>query len=346
MALSVHAESPADCTARPSPLRERARCTARSLEILGGAARWTFLAIGVLAAVRSVAEYAANPYTGPAGWAGALADATTSLLAYALLGWALGVLAGLGSVAIESAFDLVERCKDQGERVIEANAALAKAVESGESQHSSARSIERSPASPAFTEIERAIGLGQWSTVESLIAQLEASTPGDAGLMVLKEQCASARARVQHDQLAQLNAARDVNDPDTVLSIYQNLGSVLDDAARRVLERDLARWFLSVIRRRLAGGKIQADVVRLAERVAEIFAATVEGASVRASLPTLRRSVGLCPRCAAPYAGIGDACPACLAGRSQGSGRPESNGDEEHPAAAHEDDTSEPDLSF
>ena len=39
-----------------------------------------------------------------------------------------------------------------------------------------------------------------------------------------------------------------------------------------------------------------------AARFAETFATTVEGASVRASLPTLRRSVGLCPTvCSAVY---------------------------------------------
>ena len=37
-----------------------------------------------------------------------------------------------------------------------------------------------------------------------------------------------------------------------------------------------------------------------------------QGASVRAALPTLRRSVGLCPRCAQPYTGVAEACPRCL----------------------------------
>jgi predicted amidophosphoribosyltransferase len=41
---------------------------------------------------------------------------------------------------------------------------------------------------------------------------------------------------------------------------------------------------------------------------------TPEGASLRASLPTLRRAAGLCARCARPYKGIADACPACLTG--------------------------------
>jgi hypothetical protein len=54
-------------------------------------------------------------------------------------------------------------------------------------------------------------------------------------------------------------------------------------------------------------------VAELATRVAERFPRTVVGASLRASLPTLRRSAGLCPRCSAPYKGIADACPKCLA---------------------------------
>src|SRR5262249_8982800 len=78
------------------------------------------------------------------------------------------------------------------------------------------------------------------------------------------------------------------------------------------IEHDVAAWFLSAIHRRLRTGKIQADVVSLAGRFADAFATTVEGASVHAALPTLRRSVGLCPRCAQPYIGIADACPKCL----------------------------------
>jgi hypothetical protein len=74
---------------------------------------------------------------------------------------------------------------------------------------------------------------------------------------------------------------------------------------------------LKLIHIRLRSGKIQPDVALLAGRVADVFSHTVEGASLRASLPTLRRSVGLCPRCAQPYTGIADACPSCLAPRAQ-----------------------------
>ena len=56
------------------------------------------------------------------------------------------------------------------------------------------------------------------------------------------------------------------------------------------LARDLAKWFLELINRRLRTGRIQPEVVLLATQVAETFGATVEGASMRAALPTLSHS--------------------------------------------------------
>ena len=118
------------------------------------------------------------------------------------------------------------------------------------------------------------------------------------------------------EQMAQLDAARKVNDPARVIELYQGIVPSLDAERREELARDLAKWFLELIHRRLRTGKIQAEVVLLATQVAETFGATVEGASMRAALPTLRRSVGLCPRCAQPYTGTADACPQCSAGVS------------------------------
>ena len=121
--------------------------------------------------------------------------------------------------------------------------------------------------------------------------------------------------------MAQLEAARKVNDPARVIELYHGIVPSLDADRREELARDLAKWFLELIHRRLRTGKIQTEVVLLATQVAETFGATVEGASMRAALPTLRRSVGLCPRCAQPYTGTADGMPTVLGGRA-GSRRP------------------------
>ena len=114
------------------------------------------------------------------------------------------------------------------------------------------------------------------------------------------------------DRLAELKAARDVNDPVRALVLYEEIAPLLEDEHRGSLRSEVAQWFLTAIYRRLRSGKIQVEVVELATRFATSFAATTEGASVQAALPTLRRSAGLCPRCAQPYTGVAKACPDCL----------------------------------
>ena len=165
-----------------------------------------------------------------------------------------------------------------------------------------------------MAEIVRAAKAADWAEAETRLNDFELRFPDDPELSSLREELATTRNEFIKSGVAQLDAARAVNDADRVLEIYQGLARSLDDERRGALDRDLAKWFLSLIHRRLRTGKVQADVVQLAARFAETFATTVEGASVRASLPTLRRSVGLCPRCAEPYLGVADACPNCLKG--------------------------------
>jgi hypothetical protein len=116
----------------------------------------------------------------------------------------------------------------------------------------------------------------------------------------------------REEYIAQLDAARKVNDPDRVLELHRLLVPLLEADARAALESDLSRWCLRLVHNRLRTGRIQADLAQMAGRIAEAFSHTVDGASLQASLPTLRRSAGLCPRCAQPYTGVGDACPACI----------------------------------
>ena len=156
---------------------------------------------------------------------------------------------------------------------------------------------------------------GDWSRGPVAARCFSRDHPDDSRIPSLYEELQAAQdARRRDDHLAQLDAARKVNDPERVLDLHQEMIPLLEAEARASLEADLSQWFLKLIHKRLRTGKIQTDVALLAGRIADSFSHTVEGASLRASLPTLRRSAGLCPRCAQPYTGVADACPSCLQG--------------------------------
>ena len=118
------------------------------------------------------------------------------------------------------------------------------------------------------------------------------------------------------DKRACLDAAKAANDPDAVLSYRGELARLLDPDALGVLDREVLSWIMGLLMKRMRTGTVRADVAGLAAKVAEAFPHRPEGASLRASLPTLRRSAGLCARCAGPYSGVEDACPRCLPGTS------------------------------
>jgi hypothetical protein len=124
-----------------------------------------------------------------------------------------------------------------------------------------------------------------------------------------RKEAAAARLR------ASLDAARSVSDPDAVLALHAQLAAIISPVEREALEREHVRWFVALLMRRMRSGTVRPDVALLAQRVAETFPNHPEGASLRASLPTLRRSAGLCASCGQPYRGIEDSCPECLGGR-------------------------------
>ncbi|QEH33495.1 hypothetical protein OJF2_19970 [Aquisphaera giovannonii] len=161
--------------------------------------------------------------------------------------------------------------------------------------------------------IRRSIVGRNWDEAENLLFDLEAESPEDPRLDALREELRLAQEAARDEHLLQIGAAREVNDPERVLELHGLVAPLLDAAARDSLESDLSRWLLHLVHNRLRTGKIQGDLVQLAGRIAEAFSHTPDGASLRASLPTLRRSAGLCPRCAKPYVGLGNACPECLA---------------------------------
>jgi hypothetical protein len=116
------------------------------------------------------------------------------------------------------------------------------------------------------------------------------------------------------DDLRQrIEASKLANDPEGAINSRDELGQILHGEAILEIDRPLVKWLMVLIQRRLRTGTVRPDVVALAGRISESFGGTTEGASLRASLPTLRRAAGLCPKCSEPYTGVSEACPKCLA---------------------------------
>lgn len=71
---------------------------------------------------------------------------------------------------------------------------------------------------------------------------------------------------------------------------------------------------LESIFQRMHSGSVREDVAVLAQSIVETFPETKEGRTLAPVMGVLRRSAGLCPRCAKPYKGIANACHECLRG--------------------------------
>ena len=111
-----------------------------------------------------------------------------------------------------------------------------------------------------------------------------------------------------------IEAARAANDTTGVIDLHAELLNLQGEGNSDEFDQALVQWLMEMIHKRIRTGRIAVEVVVLAGRVADQFGTTKEGASLRASLPTLRRSVGLCARCMVPYRGVEEACDKCMGG--------------------------------
>jgi hypothetical protein len=187
-----------------------------------------------------------------------------------------------------------------------------------------ALALERSPSpsarptladgrARAIEEVRRAINDRRWEQAEAIVRDLGREHPDDSEVAAVSEDLERTRRFAVDDLRDRIEAARGANDPDGVMGLRDELARILHGEPFKELDRGLVKWLMSLIQRRLRTGTVRPDVAELAARVADRFGGTTEGASLRAALPTLRRSAGLCPKCGEPYAGLGDACPKCLA---------------------------------
>jgi hypothetical protein len=225
---------------------------------------------------------------------------------------------------------LVDPVRGLGERIIlavagacwvVAIAALALAAAAvGTLLERIACALERAPAAAgadprqeAVEAVKRALAEGRWDEVDSRLESFAREHSGTADLAALTALVAAGRQAAVDRLKGRLEASRQANDPNTVLGLRDELARMLPAAERELLDRELIGWLLRAIQKRMRSGTVGPDVALLAGEVAARFGETPEGASLKASLPVLRRSGGLCPRCAGPYIGFEAACPQCLA---------------------------------
>lgn len=254
------------------------------------------LAMGLLLALIVAEEKGAHEFR---SWINVLCTAGYTIIAHGLAGLVLAALVrALGVWALAGSERPREPLRGDGPPPVEPpRSAAADAAAIDDDLAATRRSIE----------------LGEWDAADARLGDLIAEHPDDRRVERLVDQLRRAKQLVGERWVEQIRVAREVNDPNRVLELYAETPPVHDEEGRKNLDQDVAKWFLSLVHRRLRGGGIQVEIVTLAERVSESFAHTLEGASLRAALPTLRRSVGLCPRCAKPYVGTAEACPECLA---------------------------------
>jgi len=239
--------------------------------------------------------------------------ATTLLVGFGLAGWVAGRLLRAAAELIDV---LVDQAESSGRAANLIEWHVAPALER------MAVALERSLATPREAVDGKALALAgarqailddRWDQADRLIAALRRDHPESPEVCGLADELAEARREAADGLKAQLDAAQAVNDPERVIELRDALTQHLRGDPLRDLDRELVQWLMALIQKRMRTGTVRGDVVALATKVAASFGDTPEGASLRASLPTLRRSVGLCPRCAQPYVGLANACPQCQA---------------------------------
>ena len=278
------------------------------------AANWILrgaLALGVLRGVETLLALAAAPDLDFSARLSAVAGACSDVVLYGVVGLIISAfIRALGLWADSTALAARNRLADS-EVLLQALLA-GPSTTRAEAPSRSAEGESHAGSAVQLTEIRRLIREGDWDAATEAVGAFRAEHPDDPRSAEASGELERAMQGALDHFESQLQAAREVNDPDQVLEIHGRLRPLIGEEERKRLDVDLARWFLSIVHRRLRSGRIQADVVALADRIAESFGHTTDGASLRASLPTLRRSAGLCPRCAKPYTGVAQACPECL----------------------------------
>ena len=215
--------------------------------------------------------------------------ALTWVGSFALAGWIVGTL-------MQTAAELIDVFADQAEdaaRVVDllevhavpALGRIALALEA------SARRAPAAPAPPdpkatAAEAARRAIDAGRWGQADRLVAAFVRDHPGPEAAALLTRLDDRRRAVVD-DLRDRLEAARKADEPGAVVDLRDALTEHLRGDPLHTLDRDLARWLIAAIRRRLRAGEPRDRVAAIAARVVDSLGDVPEVDALRAAFPEL-----------------------------------------------------------
>lgn len=172
----------------------------------------------------------------------------------------------------------------------------------------------RNPEQLALDAIRATISREQWEQARRQILSFVERFPNSLHAAGLSEQFELARRQKVQSLRQALAAAQQSSDAGAALEARDQLTQYLSGDTLAKLDDEVVAWLVQHIRAKLLAGRAK-EVVRLAEQVAETFADVAGTAPLRQSLPTLRRSAGLCPSCGHPYDIELPECPECQAKR-------------------------------
>jgi hypothetical protein len=244
--------------------------------------------------------------------------ALITLGGFGVASWVVGRLLRAAAELIDLFIDAAESSWRTADLIeLQMVPTLARIATALERRGSSTAAVGESPGARAQA-IRQALADERFDLAERLLDDLANDFPGAAELAELKAELNAARGAAVDALRRRLDEARRAEDADAIIDARDALTQHLRGDRLGDLDRQVVRWLMNLIQRRVRAGGSGAEVARLAARVVDSFGDTPEAASLRAALPNLRRSAGLCPRCGRPHRGTGEACPVCLAGGAPG----------------------------
>ena len=241
---------------------------------------------------------------------------------FGLAGWAAGRLISTGAELIDVFVDQAEASARTAnlleQHAIPTLGRIALALETLSERDKPREEVEDDESARTITLARQAIAAGRWGRADKLVGGFVRDRPGPDAARLLAE-LEDARNRTVEALKTRLEAAKAAGDGLLVVEIRDAMTEHLRGNRLADLDRKLVRWLVDEIKRKVRSGPIKPEVATLANRVADSFADTPEGAALRGSIPNLRRSAGLCPRCALPYRGTDDACPRCQGSSTSGA---------------------------